>query len=461
MFTITDDLSIYVTRGDIVHLNVSAVNESGAYKFKVGDVVRLKIFAKKDCSDIIFQKDFPVTKESETAEIFLTGHETRIGGLINKHSDYWYEIELNPESNPQTIIGYDEDGAKVFRLFPEGRTLDKEEPEITPEDVAILDDELDITSLKPVENRAIVRGIERTAQRVTKELNNKITENITSLQNYITSEHSDIRGTITNATSNITHDLNEFKDLVNNGHRTEYLGRFEDLETQIDETNLSLEEHGQLLSTHDGKIANMLSNAQPYGTVYTTTFEHIKPANLFGGEWELIDKEFKTARYYIKDEDELKKYISCIGNTIGTNMNVKLLHLEYSGHSITCTINGTPTVGFDDYATLLFGFNLPETEAYENPWGIIKSKDSSDKYENIIYPRYVVGMSDEGAVMCMLKVYTNSTTGQIEVEVHETIPSESNALLQGKDFQFTFTMDFLPKNMRDYFCNKFYWRRIN
>ena len=266
MFTINDDLSIYVTRGDIVHLNVSAVNESGAYKFKIGDVVRFKIFAKKDCSDIIFQKDFPVTTESETAEIFLTGHETRIGGLINKHSDYWYEIELNPESNPQTIIGYDEDGAKVFRLFPEGRTLDKEEPEITPEDVAILDDELDITSLKPVENRAIVRGIERTAQRITNELNSKIdenvnsldnritenttaiasnkskidildkklTEDITSLQGYISNEHSDIRGTITSATSAITNDLNAFKELVNDGYHTEYLGRIEVVQENVD-----------------------------------------------------------------------------------------------------------------------------------------------------------------------------------------------------------------------------------
>lgn len=162
MFTINDDLSIYVTRGDIVHLSISAVNEGGAYKFKVGDVIRLKIFGKKDCADIVFQKDFPVTTESETAEIFLTGQETRIGGVINKHSDYWYEIELNPESNPQTIIGYDDDGAKVFRLFPEGRTLDKDEPEITPEDVAIIDDELDLTSKRPVENQAIARAIERT-----------------------------------------------------------------------------------------------------------------------------------------------------------------------------------------------------------------------------------------------------------------------------------------------------------
>lgn len=34
--------------------------------------------------------------------------------------DYWYEVELNPETEAQTIIGYDEDGPKIFRLYPEG-----------------------------------------------------------------------------------------------------------------------------------------------------------------------------------------------------------------------------------------------------------------------------------------------------------------------------------------------------
>ena len=57
-------------------------------------------------------------------EIFLHGAETKFGEVINKPVDYWYEVELNPETKPQTIIGYDEDGAKVFKLFPEGRDVE-------------------------------------------------------------------------------------------------------------------------------------------------------------------------------------------------------------------------------------------------------------------------------------------------------------------------------------------------
>ena len=53
----------------------------------------------------------------------MTGEDTKIGQVINKPIDYWYEIELNPEINPQTVIGYDNDGAKIFKLFPEGADI--------------------------------------------------------------------------------------------------------------------------------------------------------------------------------------------------------------------------------------------------------------------------------------------------------------------------------------------------
>jgi hypothetical protein len=50
----------------------------------------------------------------------LTKKDTTIGEIINKSREYWYEIELNPDTASQTIIGHDEDGAKKFVLYPEG-----------------------------------------------------------------------------------------------------------------------------------------------------------------------------------------------------------------------------------------------------------------------------------------------------------------------------------------------------
>ncbi len=161
MYQVNDDNSLYVTRGDIAVLAVTAQDNGKPYTFLAGDLLRIKVFEKKDCEKVVLQKDFPVTSATETAEIFLDTNDTKIGKTINKPKDYWYEIELNPLSNPQTIIGYDEDGAKLFRLFPEGRDLTEDEPTIESEDIPIVDEELSLDSKRPVENQAVARAVMR------------------------------------------------------------------------------------------------------------------------------------------------------------------------------------------------------------------------------------------------------------------------------------------------------------
>lgn len=121
MFTITTDKAIHLTRGDIAIIEVSAeMSNSEPYVFKVGDIVRFKAFVKKQCDDIVLEKDVTVESETTTVSIILGRSDTKIGGIISKPTDYWYEIELNPDTTPQTIVGYDSDGPKLFRLFPEG-----------------------------------------------------------------------------------------------------------------------------------------------------------------------------------------------------------------------------------------------------------------------------------------------------------------------------------------------------
>lgn len=121
MFVINNDKSIFITRGDIAILEISAnLSENETYKFKVGDIIRFKVFEKKKCDVIALTKDVKVVVPGDTVTVQLTSSDTRIGEIINKPVDYWYEVELNPDTTPQTIIGYDADGPKVFRLFPEG-----------------------------------------------------------------------------------------------------------------------------------------------------------------------------------------------------------------------------------------------------------------------------------------------------------------------------------------------------
>lgn len=158
MFAIDGD-TINVTRGDIAYFSVKAKEDNGYHTFKAGDIIRIKVFGKKDCENVVLQKDFPVTTNTDTVEIFLDKVDTKIGDAISKPVNYWYEIELNPENNPQTIIAYNEDGAKVFTLYPEGEDTEAEEPEITPEDVPVIDGELNLLSVRPVTNKAIAREI--------------------------------------------------------------------------------------------------------------------------------------------------------------------------------------------------------------------------------------------------------------------------------------------------------------
>lgn len=159
MFVINEDKSIYITRGDVAFFTLSTETESGeAYKFQAGDVVRFKVFEKKACENVVLSKDFGIETETEEVEIYLEENDTKIGEVISKPTDYWYEVELNPYTDPQTIIGYDDDGPKVFKLFPEGNESEDSDL-ITPEDIPVVDEELSLTSTRPVQNQAIARAI--------------------------------------------------------------------------------------------------------------------------------------------------------------------------------------------------------------------------------------------------------------------------------------------------------------
>lgn len=122
MFTINkEDKSIHVTRGDIGLLRVNIRKANGeAYEFKPGDVVRLRVVKKNDYGMTVLLKDVTVMEAATTVEMPLAKEDTAIGEPVNKPVEYWYEMELNPDTAPQTFIGHDAEGAKLFMLYPEG-----------------------------------------------------------------------------------------------------------------------------------------------------------------------------------------------------------------------------------------------------------------------------------------------------------------------------------------------------
>lgn len=173
MFFIDEEMTIHVTRGDVAFFTVSAEENGVEYIFKSGDVVRFKAFSKKNCDDVVIQKDFLVEADTTKVNIVLEKGDTKIKSIINKPTDYWYEVELNPLTAPQTIICYDEEGARVLRLYPEGADF-REGDDIEPSDIPLVDENLDVNSARPIQNQAVAR-----------EFNELRKENAKTLEGYV------------------------------------------------------------------------------------------------------------------------------------------------------------------------------------------------------------------------------------------------------------------------------------
>ena len=217
MYKVNEDMSIYATRGDVVLISVSAMNGDEAYVFQAGDVVRFKVCSKKNCADVLLQRDFAVVEETESVELLLTEEDTKFDDVISKPTDYWYEVELNPFDYPQTIIGYDEDGAKIFKLFPEGGDVN-DEP-ITEEDIPFVDSELDSTSTRPVENQAISRAVIKMNGRVT-----SVEQRMDDVQNLAASANSNVAQVMQRLDRLMSsYELNETDELYD--ARYDYSGR--------------------------------------------------------------------------------------------------------------------------------------------------------------------------------------------------------------------------------------------
>lgn len=121
MFIINSDGTIHLTRGDYATFEVTAKkDENENYIFQIDDVVRFTVTEKKKCDSVVLTKEVIITEVTEKVVMNLNQTETKLGEIIHKPKDYWYEVVLNPETAPQTIVGYDDNGPKILRLYPEG-----------------------------------------------------------------------------------------------------------------------------------------------------------------------------------------------------------------------------------------------------------------------------------------------------------------------------------------------------
>lgn len=119
-----EDKNIQITRGDMLPITVSAINGiSGEnYEFQQGEIIRFKVTQANKVEKVMLKKNFKVAENTTEQLITITSQEMKIGEPKSKPIDYWYEIELNPDTEKtMTIVGYTkEDGPAILTLLPEG-----------------------------------------------------------------------------------------------------------------------------------------------------------------------------------------------------------------------------------------------------------------------------------------------------------------------------------------------------
>lgn len=126
--------TIHLTRGDATgkSYNRLAFNfpiynfgteQEELYEFQLTDKISFICFEKKGYTkEEVLRKEYTLeeigyTEPTTTVEIPLTAEDTKKFPLTNKAQTFWYDIVLNDTT---TILGYDDEGAKIIKVYPEG-----------------------------------------------------------------------------------------------------------------------------------------------------------------------------------------------------------------------------------------------------------------------------------------------------------------------------------------------------
>lgn len=113
-----DKTTIKCTRGDKGSITIRKKTKEGTIEqFYKDDVVIFSIKNNFGENAPILRKKIVVTENCDSVTFSFDKNDTSIGELISKPTKYQYDVAINED---MTILGYDEEGAKIFMLFPEG-----------------------------------------------------------------------------------------------------------------------------------------------------------------------------------------------------------------------------------------------------------------------------------------------------------------------------------------------------
>lgn len=116
MLKIDSNNNIYITRGDKANIDIQIPLNDGFYEFQTTDILYFTIKKQYNDAQPVLRKILTFPETTTTATFNFTSLETTLGNVSNMPVQFVYDVSINED---QTIIGYDENGAKYFVVYPE------------------------------------------------------------------------------------------------------------------------------------------------------------------------------------------------------------------------------------------------------------------------------------------------------------------------------------------------------
>lgn len=105
--------SFHITRTESGSITIKS--KSG---FVAGDTIEFNVYEVDGLDSApILSKSISVAQNTPSVVLELLSADTNLGEPSNEKTEYWYQIRKNGE---KTILGFDDNGAKILYLYPCG-----------------------------------------------------------------------------------------------------------------------------------------------------------------------------------------------------------------------------------------------------------------------------------------------------------------------------------------------------